>query len=260
MRAERCSSGGCFHGGIAPRPLLIFQKSSPSVSLASFFDVQSAGFGGGSAAAAGPSPLPLGPWHVAQFCSASFLASARSFASPFLAASGFLVFFASAGAFHSPCAQTPETTPIASAAAAAATIDDLRNGLMGSPLAKKKIVNGVTISRAAEGRQHVLHSSELHAGLPGFPAAPSLDLVEPQPVLVRKILGLPLADQPLDGRRRRIGRSQVDVARQIFGHAGHRSRRVGLVGPEDRKSTRLNSSHSQISYAVFCLKKKKNNK
>src|SRR5688572_31080852 len=28
----------------------------------------------------------------------------------------------------------------------------------------------------------------------------------------------------------------------------------------DRKSTRLNSSHSQISYAVFCLKKKKNRK
>src|SRR5688572_31772575 len=28
---------------------------------------------------------------------------------------------------------------------------------------------------------------------------------------------------------------------------------------EDRKSTRLNSSHSQISYAVFCLKKKKRN-
>src|SRR2546427_2392980 len=31
----------------------------------------------------------------------------------------------------------------------------------------------------------------------------------------------------------------------------------GLVGEVDRKSTRLNSSHSQISYAVFCLKKKK---
>src|SRR5438270_8653530 len=29
------------------------------------------------------------------------------------------------------------------------------------------------------------------------------------------------------------------------------------AAPEDRKSTRLNSSHSQISYAVFCLKKKK---
>src|SRR5688572_32452626 len=36
--------------------------------------------------------------------------------------------------------------------------------------------------------------------------------------------------------------------------AGHRRPRV------DRKSTRLNSSHSQISYAVFCLKKKKKNK
>src|SRR2546430_8646172 len=30
-----------------------------------------------------------------------------------------------------------------------------------------------------------------------------------------------------------------------------------LLADEDRKSTRLNSSHSQISYAVFCLKKKK---
>src|SRR2546430_13691937 len=30
-----------------------------------------------------------------------------------------------------------------------------------------------------------------------------------------------------------------------------------VVGARDRKSTRLNSSHSQISYAVFCLKKKK---
>src|SRR3712207_9083338 len=31
-------------------------------------------------------------------------------------------------------------------------------------------------------------------------------------------------------------------------------------GLEDRKSTRLNSSHANISYAVFCLKKKKNTK
>src|SRR3982751_7061818 len=33
-----------------------------------------------------------------------------------------------------------------------------------------------------------------------------------------------------------------------------------LDAVKDRKSTRLNSSHDQISYAVFCLKKKKNNK
>src|SRR2546430_11765082 len=38
-------------------------------------------------------------------------------------------------------------------------------------------------------------------------------------------------------------------------------RAVGSVADDrDRKSTRLNSSHSQISYAVFCLKKKKNKK
>src|SRR2546427_5167511 len=34
----------------------------------------------------------------------------------------------------------------------------------------------------------------------------------------------------------------------------------GGRGRPDRKSTRLNSSHSQISYAVFCLKKKKKKK
>src|SRR5690625_6669463 len=33
-----------------------------------------------------------------------------------------------------------------------------------------------------------------------------------------------------------------------------------MSAPEDRKSTRLNSSHVAISYAVFCLKKKKSNK
>src|SRR2546430_8065110 len=37
----------------------------------------------------------------------------------------------------------------------------------------------------------------------------------------------------------------------------HTRVRVPALG-KDRKSTRLNSSHSQISYAVFCLKKKKN--
>src|SRR5206468_11910905 len=36
-------------------------------------------------------------------------------------------------------------------------------------------------------------------------------------------------------------------------------RRARACTTEDRKSTRLNSSHDQISYAVFCLKKKKKN-
>src|SRR2546430_11634862 len=40
----------------------------------------------------------------------------------------------------------------------------------------------------------------------------------------------------------------------------NRSFRITRQFLQDRKSTRLNSSHSQISYAVFCLKKKKNKK
>src|SRR5438874_6082942 len=47
-----------------------------------------------------------------------------------------------------------------------------------------------------------------------------------------------------------------------WGRSGPRPRRGGAgAGPgrpaSDRKSTRLNSSHVEISYAVFCLKKKK---
>src|SRR5438874_9870109 len=41
-------------------------------------------------------------------------------------------------------------------------------------------------------------------------------------------------------------------ARQVADALGHE-----LVERKDRKSTRLNSSHVEISYAVFCLKKKK---
>src|SRR2546430_9705281 len=47
-------------------------------------------------------------------------------------------------------------------------------------------------------------------------------------------------------------------AGELVRHAGGRGR-LGQTCAErlgDRKSTRLNSSHSQISYAVFCLKKK----
>src|SRR5580700_10045057 len=43
-----------------------------------------------------------------------------------------------------------------------------------------------------------------------------------------------------------------------FGHAGGRRHHdSGRPPRRDRKSTRLNSSHVEISYAVFCLKKKK---
>src|SRR5687768_17866843 len=51
---------------------------------------------------------------------------------------------------------------------------------------------------------------------------------------------------------RRRGRDQ-DLPRLVV-----RGARPLEGAPRDRKSTRLNSSHGYISYAVFCLKKKKN--
>src|SRR2546427_2369758 len=46
----------------------------------------------------------------------------------------------------------------------------------------------------------------------------------------------------------RLGEAGARVTEQVYAEEA--------AGREDRKSTRLNSSHSQISYAVFCLKKK----
>src|SRR2546430_9740396 len=60
------------------------------------------------------------------------------------------------------------------------------------------------------------------------------------------------------GTRAPMVRALARIGARVVGH----ERRIALVGTirqvgrGDRKSTRLNSSHSQISYAVFCLKKK----
>src|SRR2546430_11520314 len=54
-------------------------------------------------------------------------------------------------------------------------------------------------------------------------------------------------EQRIHGRRRHEERRDADARRDP----------PAVCRNEDRKSTRLNSSHSQISYAVFCLKKKK---
>src|SRR2546430_9454128 len=60
------------------------------------------------------------------------------------------------------------------------------------------------------------------------------------------------------GGNRRQGRQGAD-AQASFLHlpTAADAGRSGLYEGRDRKSTRLNSSHSQISYAVFCLTKKK---
>src|SRR2546430_4174746 len=53
--------------------------------------------------------------------------------------------------------------------------------------------------------------------------------------------------------RRVFAEAPPELARVLVVHHNVDARQL------DRKSTRLNSSHSQISYAVFCLKKKKMN-
>src|SRR3712207_7111543 len=54
-------------------------------------------------------------------------------------------------------------------------------------------------------------------------------------------------------------RNKGDPRRLDLPLHGKRNRRYSLLFNGDRKSTRLNSSHANISYAVFCLKKKKTN-
>src|SRR5699024_12578538 len=57
--------------------------------------------------------------------------------------------------------------------------------------------------------------------------------------------------------RRRRDRAGAGQRLAPAGRRGHRRRISRPDPPRDRKSTRLNSSHVSISYAVFCLKKKK---
>src|SRR2546427_5439669 len=67
----------------------------------------------------------------------------------------------------------------------------------------------------------------------------------------------------LENHDRRVRRAiQPEVSYPNLQHRSPRGRHQVPISQEarDRKSTRLNSSHSQISYAVFCLKKKKKTK
>src|SRR3712207_8826408 len=91
-----------------------------------------------------------------------------------------------------------------------------------------------------------IYTLSLHDALPIW----SLWSAEPRPALRRR---------PAPGR----GRLPLGVSshhpgrREAVPPALRRLERPGEVSrPRDRKSTRLNSSHANISYAVFCLKKK----
>src|SRR5439155_22658695 len=78
----------------------------------------------------------------------------------------------------------------------------------------------------------------------------------PYTTLFRSVVDLPLCVQPNAGLPRTVdGRLLYMATPEYFDVFARRTIQIG-VWLQDRKSTRLNSSHVAISYAVFCLKKK----
>src|SRR5207302_8974853 len=71
--------------------------------------------------------------------------------------------------------------------------------------------------------------------------------------LTSNVSWLPSQRSLMSGRRRWIGSTPMIFMVLVSRFGSHQK-----IVDEDRKSTRLNSSHVKISYAVFCLKKKKN--
>src|SRR5688572_31598135 len=84
-----------------------------------------------------------------------------------------------------------------------------------------------------------------HRDLHSFPTRRSSDLTTQQ-IVNRRL-------EPLTGRLRHRVSKAIHRCPPVRLACASRS---AATSSSDRKSTRLNSSHSQISYAVFCLKKK----
>src|SRR5690606_40082380 len=96
-----------------------------------------------------------------------------------------------------------------------------------------------------------LQSSDHHRALHSFPTRRSSDLPD-----------YPKHTQVLDYLKSYAGHHQLESAIQFAAEVqniepSEHSAQDTVGGQTDRKSTRLNSSHVKISYAVFCLKKKK---
>src|SRR5205807_10351534 len=100
-----------------------------------------------------------------------------------------------------------------------------------------------------------LHRSAATRDLPSFPTRRSSDLARwedrsDHPAQQERVAGHSAGDgDRRDGRRRRGAPGGLPH--------GEGPRERWRATAQDRKSTRLNSSHLVISYAVFCLKKKK---
>src|SRR5699024_12821760 len=85
------------------------------------------------------------------------------------------------------------------------------------------------------------YRSPRHRDLPSFPTRRSSDLIPVRQTWLRRILAIPKKKAKSQSKSIRKHQVEDNLKSYIL---------------EDRKSTRLNSSHVSISYAVFCLKKK----
>src|SRR5690606_41638847 len=108
------------------------------------------------------------------------------------------------------------------------------------------------LDRRCRSAALLFHSLVDHHTPPSFPTRRSSDLHHPRHLR-----------HGGDGHARlRGGRGRREPERSVADlRRDHSSSSWNALDPRrpDRKSTRLNSSHVKISYAVFCLKKKKNN-
>src|SRR3989475_5888401 len=106
-------------------------------------------------------------------------------------------------------------------------------------------------------RQHVLHVKTRIGRQDDFLVVITQLLVTESAVVTRDAVLTAGHVGALMLRNRRSGVERDRVPNYLCTALPHIMRKGKGAADEDRKSTRLNSSHSQISYAVFCLKKKK---
>src|SRR5690606_40122756 len=104
----------------------------------------------------------------------------------------------------------------------------------------------------------VVYRSSAPRALHSFPTRRSSDLVMARPLAGVSIAALPSVG-PISKREKRVLIVFALTALAWITRMEPFGGWTGVIGVEgiDRKSTRLNSSHVKISYAVFCLKKKK---
>src|SRR2546427_3012054 len=90
-----------------------------------------------------------------------------------------------------------------------------------------------------------------------IPAAVHTKLLVAFLIIVGLLIALGAVGLEVLGEVNRRSEDLVKLQRKIAAYRQMQHDTTAQLYSVDRKSTRLNSSHSQISYAVFCLKKKK---